>query len=73
MVKQGRHRYFRLADPRVAALIESLMVMAPMQATKRFGPVDPRLRAARVCYDHMAGAAGVRLLHRAAVARLSAG
>ncbi len=58
---QGRHRYFRLADARIAAALEILMGVASAAPTRRFGPADEALRAARVCYDHLAGAAGVRL------------
>jgi DNA-binding transcriptional ArsR family regulator len=63
---QGRHRYFRIATPAVAAAIEGLMRIAPdpaRQARAR-GPRDPRLRRARVCYDHLAGEAAIRLLER---------
>jgi hypothetical protein len=31
---------------------------------RRAGPVDAALRRARVCYDHLAGEAGVRLFDR---------
>ena len=57
---QGRHRYFRLADADIAAALEALMGAATAQR-RSFGPADPALRAARVCYDHLAGEAGVRL------------
>jgi DNA-binding transcriptional ArsR family regulator len=57
---QGRHRYFRLADTDIAAALEALMGVATAQR-RSFGPADPALRAARVCYDHLAGEAGVRL------------
>lgn len=61
--KQGRHRYFRLADAEVAALLENLMGVAARGAGRRArpGPRDPELRQARVCYDHLAGEAGVRV------------
>lgn len=58
---QGKHRYFRLSSREVAAALEALQVVAgtPRQ---RFKPSTPsRLRDARTCYDHMAGAAGVAL------------
>jgi DNA-binding transcriptional ArsR family regulator len=62
-VKQGRHRYFRLADCDVAEMLEKIMgVAARTGATRvRPGPRDPAMRHARVCYDHLAGELGVRL------------
>jgi DNA-binding transcriptional ArsR family regulator len=61
---QGRHRYYSLAGPRVAALLEALNVLGGgMGGT--FVPSTPlRLRAARTCYDHMAGSLGVALHDR---------
>jgi DNA-binding transcriptional ArsR family regulator len=62
---QGRHRYFRLAGAHVAGLLEALMVFSNDAAPpQRTGPRDPELRKARVCYDHLAGELGVRLLDR---------
>ncbi len=59
---QGRHRYFRLADPDVARLLESLMGVAFRTGAVRVrsSPREPALRQARVCYDHLAGERGVR-------------
>jgi DNA-binding transcriptional ArsR family regulator len=63
VVAQGKHRYYRLAGPDVALVLESLNVLAGSQTT--FTPNTPRrLRAARTCYDHMAGAVGVALHDR---------
>lgn len=61
--KQGRHRYFELASPRVAGLIEALMGLAADRGEPRTrtGPRDEALRFARRCYNHLAGAAGVRM------------
>jgi DNA-binding transcriptional ArsR family regulator len=58
---QGRHRYFRLADPDVAQLLESLMGVAFRSGAVRLrgSPREPALRKARVCYDHLAGELGV--------------
>lgn len=58
---QGRHRYFRLADPDVARLLESLMGVAFRAGAVRVrsSPREPALRKARVCYDHLAGDLGV--------------
>jgi DNA-binding transcriptional ArsR family regulator len=62
-VRQGRHRYFRLADSEVAAMLEKIMEVAARAGHMRTrpGPSDPALRQARVCYDHLAGEFGVAL------------
>ena len=59
--QQGRHRYFRLADEDVGALLESLMGVAFRTGAVRLvsSPREPALRKARVCYDHLAGELGV--------------
>ncbi len=59
--QQGRHRYFRLADEDVAALLESLMGVAFRTGAVRLlsSPREPALRRARICYDHLAGEFGV--------------
>src|SRR4051812_9116615 len=59
--RQGRHRYYRIAGAEVAALLESLAGIAASGSRPRTGPADPALRAARVCYDHLAGERGVWL------------
>ena len=62
--KQGRHRYFALADGHVGAMIESLMSFSVTRGhlRHRTGPREPELRKARICYDHLAGDYGVRML-----------
>ncbi|PYB77157.1 ArsR/SmtB family transcription factor [Rhizobium wuzhouense] len=62
--KQGRHRYFALADGHVGAMIESLMSFSATRGhlRHRAGPKEPELRKARICYDHLAGDYGVRML-----------
>jgi DNA-binding transcriptional ArsR family regulator len=72
--KQGRHRYYRLAGPDVGGALEALMHLAVEadQRRVRTGPRDPALRAARVCYDHLAGARGVELFARLCDERLVA-
>src|SRR5258706_2294020 len=61
--QQGRHRYFRLAAPDVAELLEQLTGVAFRAGALRAlpGPREPALRRARVCYDHLAGELGVKL------------
>ena len=59
----GRHRYFRLASPKVAQMLESIVAVAG-DNRPRFRPLSrqaAQLRAARVCYDHLAGQLGVRI------------
>jgi len=61
---QGKHRYYSLEGPDVAAALESLSVLAGGSRGK-FVPTTPsRLRAARTCYDHLAGTLGVSLHDR---------
>ncbi len=61
--KQGRHRYFTLADDDVAAVLESMLGLAALKGHMRVrtGPRDPALRRARVCYNHLAGELGVQM------------
>lgn len=61
VTKQGRHRYYRLAGPAVARLIEQIMIVAgddPRHPPMR-GPRQGEMRIARTCYDHIAGRLGV--------------
>src|SRR3990172_8769233 len=57
---QGRHKYFRLASVEVAHLIESLTALAP-QPRNATPTAEHPIRAARFCYDHLAGRLGTRL------------
>jgi DNA-binding transcriptional ArsR family regulator len=64
VMKQGRHRYYQLASPAVARMMEAIMEVASNQPSRRrltVGPRDAALRAARICYDHLAGRLGVAL------------
>lgn len=57
----GRHRYYRLAGPHVAAVLEALATIAPPRPVRslRQGTHAAALRTARSCYDHLAGRLGV--------------
>jgi len=70
--RQGRHRYFCLADPDVAHALEALMPVATRAGHLRVrtGPRDPELRRARSCYDHLAGDLAVRMFDRLVERRL---
>jgi DNA-binding transcriptional ArsR family regulator len=65
---QGRHHYHRLASPAVAHMLETIMEASVAGEAQRpppravvTGPRDRAMRAARTCYDHLAGQLGVRL------------
>jgi DNA-binding transcriptional ArsR family regulator len=60
--REGRHRYYRLAGPEVAAALEALapLAIAPRQSRSR-SPETEALRRGRTCYDHLAGELGVML------------
>jgi DNA-binding transcriptional ArsR family regulator len=61
---QGKHRYYSLEGRNIAGVLEGLSVLAGSPRQK-FQPNTPeRLRFARTCYDHMAGALGVSLHDR---------
>jgi DNA-binding transcriptional ArsR family regulator len=59
VIPQGRHRYYRLANARVAELLESMARFAPRD-TDSSKPKSP-IQIARTCYDHLAGRLGVRI------------
>ena len=63
VLSQGRHRYFRLASPAVARLLEGIMVVAtePSSEPRTEPRIASLLREARTCYDHLAGRLGVAL------------
>ncbi|MGA8035873.1 MAG: helix-turn-helix transcriptional regulator [Candidatus Acidiferrales bacterium] len=61
---QGKHRYYSLEGEDVADALESLSVLAG-GGRAGFVPNTPHeLRAARTCYDHIAGTLGVALHDR---------
>jgi DNA-binding transcriptional ArsR family regulator len=60
VVPQGRHRYYRIANARVADLLESMARFAPKKEADHPGPKSP-IQIARTCYNHLAGNFGVRL------------
>jgi DNA-binding transcriptional ArsR family regulator len=61
VVKQGRHRYYRIATAQVGQMLESIMTVAS-DGPPRYRPasrLDDAMRRARTCYDHLAGRLGV--------------
>ena len=64
--RQGRHRFFRLANDEVAHALEALAVVAERRALGPQSSLWARashrpLREARTCYGHLAGRLGVAL------------
>ena len=61
--RNGRHRHFRLASPRVESMIDGIVAVA-LEKRPRQRPLSPEARAlgaARICYDHLAGRLSVDL------------
>ncbi len=64
VTSKRRFRYFRLASPLVAQMLESIKLVAALEVPPRFAPRSARddaLRFARTCYDHIAGRLGVAI------------
>lgn len=62
VVRRGRFRYYRIASPAVARMIEATAAVAA--ETVEPGnppPVGDPIRVARTCYDHLAGRLGVAI------------
>ena len=64
MEKHGRHRYYRLAGPHIAEMLEALARVSPPAPVKslREGTRAQAVRFARTCYDHLAGKLGTELM-----------
>lgn len=63
-VRQGKHRYVRLANAEVAELIERLAAFSAFASpttSLRSHRRNERLREGRTCYHHLAGRLGIRL------------
>lgn len=60
VTSEGRNRFYRLADPKVANAMEAL---GAISTQRRYVPAgaNQALCYARTCYDHLAGELGVRL------------
>ncbi|UOE45526.1 ArsR/SmtB family transcription factor [Agromyces larvae] len=60
---RGRQRFFRIADPGVAAALEQLGALAPQTPVHdyRRHRAARDLASGRYCYDHLAGAIGVAI------------
>ena len=62
--QERRHRYYRIASPQVARMLESITAVAALETPARYRPrsiKDDALRFARTCYDHLAGQLGVAI------------
>ncbi|HSY04723.1 MAG TPA: metalloregulator ArsR/SmtB family transcription factor [Steroidobacteraceae bacterium] len=62
--REGKFRYYSLRGSEVAALLERLSAMGGVTLNASICRAPDRLRAARTCYDHIAGAVGVALRER---------
>lgn len=66
VTSSGRHRYYRLSSREIGAVLEALLTIAPARPVHSLRQSEEAraLRAARTCYDHLAGALGVALTQR---------
>lgn len=63
MQAQGRHRYYRMANHKVADILEAIAEVAPPSPVRSLRQSDEAkaLRFARTCYEHLAGVVGIAL------------
>jgi DNA-binding transcriptional ArsR family regulator len=64
VTQKRRNRYYRIASPLVARMLESIKAVAAIEVPRRHQPrsiADDQLRFARTCYDHLAGYLGVAI------------
>jgi DNA-binding transcriptional ArsR family regulator len=61
--KQGRHRYYCIANPAIVQAIETLAALSPARPVHslRESQIAEAVRNARMCYNHLAGNLGVKL------------
>ena len=62
VTQKRRNRYYRIASPLVARMLESIKAVAALETPARYQPRSARdnaMRFARTCYDHLAGQLGV--------------
>jgi DNA-binding transcriptional ArsR family regulator len=62
--RQGKHHYYSLSGSEVAGVLERLSALAGGGREPFISRTPPHLRAARTCYDHIAGTIGVELRER---------
>lgn len=71
--RKRRNRYYRIASPLVARMLESIKAVAAIETPARHRPrsaQDDALRFARTCYDHLAGRLGVAIADALVARRL---
>ena len=64
VTQKRRNRYYRIASPLVANMLETIKTVAALEVPPRYQPRSARddaLRFARTCYDHLAGRLGVAI------------
>jgi DNA-binding transcriptional ArsR family regulator len=63
VVKQGRNRFYHLADPTIVEIMEGLARLAPQVKIRTLSASEnaKALHRARMCYNHLAGTLGVLL------------
>jgi DNA-binding transcriptional ArsR family regulator len=72
VTQKRRNRYYRIASPLVARMLEGIKAVAAIETPARYQPRSARdddLRFARTCYDHLAGKLGVAIADSMVAAR----
>jgi DNA-binding transcriptional ArsR family regulator len=67
VVSQGRHKYYKLASPEVAYVLESISNLVPTDkmVTGETAPTSQDdIKYCRTCYDHLAGKVGVAITNK---------
>lgn len=61
--RQGRNRFYRLADPAIVEIMENLARLAPQVKVRTLSESEraKAVHRARMCYNHLAGQLGVSL------------
>jgi DNA-binding transcriptional ArsR family regulator len=63
VIRNGRHRYFRLASPAAVEMLDRIVAIA-IANRPRYRPLSRQARelsAARICYIHLAGRVSVEI------------
>ncbi len=61
ILKDGRHRYFKISGNEVAKMLRTMLELVPTKAAKPAAKKNNAVCFARTCYGHLAGRIGVAI------------